>query len=467
MRHQALAQAKVRLENGQVPVVDPDKSGSVSRGPLDLRFGMNLEKRVKPCGLGGIVEQADLGIVQGTDDDQDGACAGLPGFEHLERMDHEVLAQAGEMGGGRPQVGAHVLKILERSPKKLCIGQDGKGVGARLLVGPRLVDRRGIQGNITCRGGSPLDLGDHGKPSVGSAKRSGKGRGLSQGCVQPRKFPFGNPPKPGGYLPALPFHDLGQLVVHAHNETTPAALKPDQNPCVGRPKGPILRAMSAIEELRHTIARLRGPGGCPWDQEQTHQSLTRCLIDECAELLDTIDRSDMPHMREELGDVLIQVIFHAQLAEESGHFNLEDVAREVNEKLVRRHPHVFGSGKLETSAQVLTQWEQIKAVEKKEKGKDRPTLFKEMPPRLPSIMYAEALWKQLGKKGLVAESGVDAARVASLGSGLDDAALGRMLFEVVAAAQSRDLDPEGALRRHTDGIMRHVEGSAQKPRASA
>jgi XTP/dITP diphosphohydrolase/tetrapyrrole methylase family protein/MazG family protein len=225
--------------------------------------------------------------------------------------------------------------------------------------------------------------------------------------------------------------------------------------------------MSAIEELRHTIARLRGPGGCPWDQEQTHQSLTRCLIDECAELLDTIDRSDMPHMREELGDVLIQVIFHAQLAEESGHFNLEDVAREVNEKLVRRHPHVFGSGKLETSAQVLTQWEQIKAVEKKEKGKDRPTLFKEMPPRLPSIMYAEALWKQLGKKGLVAESGVDAARVASLGSGLDDAALGRMLFEVVAAAQSRDLDPEGALRRHTDGIMRHVEGSAQKPRASA
>ncbi len=221
--------------------------------------------------------------------------------------------------------------------------------------------------------------------------------------------------------------------------------------------------MSAIEDLRQTIARLRGPGGCPWDQEQTHQSLARCLIDECAELLDTIDRMDMPHMREELGDVLIQVIFHAQLAEESGHFDLEEVAREVNEKLVRRHPHVFGTGKLETSEQVLTQWEQIKAVERREKGKDRPALFKELPPRLPSTMYAESVWKQLGKKQLVSESGVDQGRVKGLAEGLDDAALGRMLFELVAAAQSRELDPEGALRRHADGIMRHVEGRTPKP----
>ena len=225
--------------------------------------------------------------------------------------------------------------------------------------------------------------------------------------------------------------------------------------------------MSAIEELRRTIARLRAPGGCPWDQEQTHQSLTRCLIDECAELLDTIDRMDMPHMREELGDVLIQVIFHAQLAEESGHFDLEDVAREVNEKLVRRHPHVFGSGRLETSEEVLTQWEQIKAVERKAQGKDRPALFKELPPRLPSSMYAESVFKQLGKKGLVAESGVDQARVRALSEGLDDSALGRMLFEIVAAAQTRGLDPEGALRRHADGIMRHVEGRTPKPPATA
>jgi XTP/dITP diphosphohydrolase/tetrapyrrole methylase family protein/MazG family protein len=225
--------------------------------------------------------------------------------------------------------------------------------------------------------------------------------------------------------------------------------------------------MSAIDELRDTIARLRGPGGCPWDQEQTHQSLARCLVDECSELLDTIDRLDMPHMREELGDVLIQVIFHAQLAQEAGLFGLEDVAREVNEKLVRRHPHVFGEGRLETCEQVLTQWEQIKAGEKKARGAGAPRLFKEMPPRLPALMYAEAVWKQTAKKGLEAASGVDRARVSALAQGLDAAQLGRMLFELAAAAQSRGLDPEGALRQHSDRLMRHVEGQAQQAPAHA
>ena len=124
--------------------------------------------------------------------------------------------------------------------------------------------------------------------------------------------------------------------------------------------------MSPIDELRQTMARLRAPDGCPWDREQTHQTLARCLIDECSELLDTIDRNDIPHMREELGDVLIQVVFHAQLASERGDFNFDDVARDINEKLIRRHPHVFGDhGKLGTAGEVITKWEQIKATEKK------------------------------------------------------------------------------------------------------
>jgi MazG family protein len=222
--------------------------------------------------------------------------------------------------------------------------------------------------------------------------------------------------------------------------------------------------MSAIEELRRTIARLRGPGGCPWDQEQTHQSLTRCLIDECSELLDTIDRLDMAHMREELGDVLIQVIFHAQLAEESGQFDLEAVAREVNEKLVRRHPHVFGDGKLETSAQVLTQWELIKAAEK---GSAAPTVFKDLPPRLPALMYAEAVWRTVGKKGLPAGEDVDGATVARIAAGLDAEKLGRMLFEIAAAAQSAGLDPEASLRLHADGLKRNVERRVQAATAHA
>ncbi|MBX3751741.1 MAG: MazG family protein [Opitutaceae bacterium] len=217
--------------------------------------------------------------------------------------------------------------------------------------------------------------------------------------------------------------------------------------------------MSAIEDLRRTIARLRGPGGCPWDQEQTHASLVRCLIDEVSELIDTIDRLDLPHMREELGDVLIQVVFHAQLAEEAGHFNLEDVAREVNEKLVRRHPHVFGAGKLDTSAQVLAQWEQIKAGEKKNGTAAGSTVFKPQPPRLPALMFAEAVWKRIQEKNLPVPASVDAAQVAALGRNLDEAALGRMLFELAAAARARGLDAEAALRLHTNRVMRDVEKS--------
>jgi len=118
--------------------------------------------------------------------------------------------------------------------------------------------------------------------------------------------------------------------------------------------------MTPIEELRQTMARLRAPDGCPWDREQTHQTLARCLIDECSELLDTIDRNDIPHMREELGDVLIQVVFHAQLAAERGDFTFDDVAREINAKLVRRHPHVFGTGKADNAAEVVEVWEKVK-----------------------------------------------------------------------------------------------------------
>jgi MazG family protein len=216
--------------------------------------------------------------------------------------------------------------------------------------------------------------------------------------------------------------------------------------------------MDAMDELKTTIARLRAPDGCPWDQEQTHASLVRCLIDEVSELIETIDRGDLPHMREELGDVLIQVVFHAQLAAEAGAFTLEDVAREVNEKLVRRHPHVFGTGKLGTSDEVLVQWEQIKAQEKKH-GPVASGVFKDLPARLPALMFAEAVWKQIEKKSLPApeESMVDGAQVKALGARLTEAELGKMLFEVTAAARAKGLDPEGALRMHASKVMRAVE----------
>jgi len=206
--------------------------------------------------------------------------------------------------------------------------------------------------------------------------------------------------------------------------------------------------MSAIDDLRQTMARLRAPDGCPWDREQTHQTLARCLIDECSELLDTIDRQDIPHMREELGDVLIQVVFHAQLAAERGDFDFDDVAREINEKLIRRHPHVFGDGQAENSAKVIELWEKVKAGEKAALGRTETHLFKPLPPRLPALMFA-------------ADGIVDLDRVRDLGASLDAPALGRMLFELAAAARAKGLDPEGALRQEAGRVMREVEARVQ------
>jgi XTP/dITP diphosphohydrolase/tetrapyrrole methylase family protein/MazG family protein len=165
-------------------------------------------------------------------------------------------------------------------------------------------------------------------------------------------------------------------------------------------------------------------------------------------------------MREELGDVLIQIVFHARIEEEAGRFNFDDVAREINEKLVRRHPHVFGTGKLATSEQVIAKWEEIKATEKKN-GPVAKGVFKELPPRLPALMFAEAIWKQIEKKALPAEDIVDAAQVKALGAQLDEAMLGKMLFELAAAARAKGLDPEGALRLHASQVMQQIEAKAE------
>jgi len=218
--------------------------------------------------------------------------------------------------------------------------------------------------------------------------------------------------------------------------------------------------MTPIDELRATMRRLRAPDGCPWDQEQTHASLVRCLIDEVSELIETIDRADYPHMREELGDVLIQVVFHAGIAEEGGHFNFDDVARDINAKLVRRHPHVFGPAKLETSAQVISKWEEIKAMEKKNGPARNPgARFKELPPRLPALLFAEAVAKQIRQQEMPVAGIVDVAQVQKIAEGLDAAELGRRLFELAAAARARGLDAESALRLHTTKVMADIEAT--------
>jgi XTP/dITP diphosphohydrolase/tetrapyrrole methylase family protein/MazG family protein len=215
--------------------------------------------------------------------------------------------------------------------------------------------------------------------------------------------------------------------------------------------------MSAIDDLRKTMARLRAPDGCPWDREQTHQSLCEPLIDETAELLDTIDREDMEHMCEELGDVLLQVVFHAQMAEESGHFNFDDVARGINDKLVRRHPHVFGDMNLEDSEAVLHQWEQIKAQEKKN-GPESNGIFKRLPPALPALMYAGKVAKQIQKKDLSHERLPEPDGVESLAEGLNEEDAGELLYQIVCACLHSGIDAESALRKFTAKLVREIEG---------
>ncbi|MBA3849680.1 MAG: MazG family protein [Opitutus sp.] len=216
--------------------------------------------------------------------------------------------------------------------------------------------------------------------------------------------------------------------------------------------------MSAIDDLCRTMARLRAPDGCPWDREQTHQTLARCLIDECSELLDTIDRHDILHMREELGDVLIQVVFHAQLAAERGDFDFDDVARDINDKLVRRHPHVFGAAATaENATQVIEVWEKVKAGEKAAAGKNEAQVFKKLPPRLPALMFAEEVAKRIAKQKLPAEGVADWRGIERRAAPLTEQDAGRELFELAAACRARGIDPEMALRRECDRVVREVE----------
>lgn len=213
--------------------------------------------------------------------------------------------------------------------------------------------------------------------------------------------------------------------------------------------------MSGIDELIKTVAALREPEtGCPWDIEQDHQSLAECLIDETCELLQTIDRLDMDHMEEELGDVLLQVVMHAQIAQEAGHFDFDKVCHVVNDKLVHRHPHVFGENALGDSDAVLKQWDAIKAEEKK-RGPQQQGRFKDLPRQLPALMFAQDVYKQIQKQKMDASGVIDEGGIAMTTAALadDEAALGKQLFEIAAACRAKKIDPESALRRYAQNVV--------------
>ncbi|WP_028400966.1 nucleoside triphosphate pyrophosphohydrolase [Ectobacillus panaciterrae] len=151
-----------------------------------------------------------------------------------------------------------------------------------------------------------------------------------------------------------------------------------------------------FHELRRIIAELRGPNGCPWDKEQTHQSLKKYLIEEAYELLEAIDEEDDDHIIEELGDVLLQVMLHAQIGEDEGWFSIDDVIRTLSEKMVRRHPHVFGEVQADNAEDVVVNWNEIK---KQEKGTVKESVLSGIPKSLPQLLQAYELQKKAAKVG--------------------------------------------------------------------
>ncbi len=206
-----------------------------------------------------------------------------------------------------------------------------------------------------------------------------------------------------------------------------------------------------LVRLRAIMHRLRAPGGCPWDAEQTHASLVPNLIEEAYETVDTIQRGDFEHLKEELGDLLLQVVFHSELAAEAGRFTLDDVARGISEKLVRRHPHVFGKSKAASTDAVLRQWDEIKRAEK---GAEEKPFLHDVGKGLPALLRAAKLQKKAAKVGFdwPAETGVLAKireELLELQAAVDEQnaaavaeEMGDLLFSVVNLARFRNIDPE-------------------------
>jgi MazG family protein len=219
---------------------------------------------------------------------------------------------------------------------------------------------------------------------------------------------------------------------------------------------PDRRSLGTFPGLRRIIATLRGPEGCPWDRVQTHESLRPYLLEEASETLDALDAGSPEELCEELGDLLFQVLIHTQLAEEAGDFSMRDVFRGVSEKLVRRHPHVFGEAIAATPAAVVEQWDDLKA---RERG--RGSALAGIPRSLPSAVYAQALQRRAAGAGFAFASINDAW--AALDEELSELRgaqtlneqreeLGDALFALTNLARQLEIDAEGALKSTCRGF---------------
>ena len=211
-------------------------------------------------------------------------------------------------------------------------------------------------------------------------------------------------------------------------------------------------------ELVQIMARLRGENGCPWDREQTHASIKPYLLEETYEVLESIDENDPAKLEEELGDLALQIVFHAQMADEAGLFTIADVLRGINEKLRRRHPHIFGDVKADTAQEVLFNWEQIKKLER-EKAQGRASLLDGVPRELPALLRAHRLQEKASRVGFdwnearqvfqKVEEELAELRAAMESEQPDrmEAELGDLLFSLVNLGRFIAVNPEDALRK--------------------
>jgi len=217
-----------------------------------------------------------------------------------------------------------------------------------------------------------------------------------------------------------------------------------------------------VYDLVELVAALRSEGGCPWDREQTHESIRRNFIEEVYEAVEAIDLNDTDLLREELGDVLLQVVFHALMEQEKGVFNIDDVADGVCKKLILRHPHVFGDVQVSGTGDVLRNWDEIKKKEKHQKtvGDTLESVAKS----LPALIRAEKVLHKAAKAGyekMTADEAADAARAAleRAEHNPDDESIGALLCAAVKLAELADIDPEGALEKQTDAVIERVKAA--------
>jgi len=222
---------------------------------------------------------------------------------------------------------------------------------------------------------------------------------------------------------------------------------------------PSSSAGAKFDELVEIMARLRGPDGCPWDREQDFRSLKKYLLEEAYEVLHSIEAEDWPNLAEELGDLMLQPVFLAQMASERGLFTIADSLQAINGKLVRRHPHVFGDAQAETADDVKHRWDQIKAEEKREQGRHDQALLEGVPRALPALMEAQEIGAKVAKVGfdwpspdeVVAKvheelEEIRHARTTGNRTAVEEE-LGDLLFAVTNLARLLKVDAEQALRQ--------------------